>query len=359
MLININNFLLALSLFFIVVIGSISIYSVTSIDLNYFFRFLTISVFSIILVSTFFYFVNFNRIISIGWIIFLLNILLIISVEFFGKEINGSKRWLDFGFLSLQPSEFLKVSFAIFVIQYLRYFDFKFTVIRSVILLAILVASALPIIIQPDLGTGIVFVAFGLLLLFICGMKFKYFFILALSFLVLSPAIYSYGLSDYQKGRILNWFSSEDTLAESWNILQSKISIGSGELFGEGFLGSKQNEFNFLPESDTDFIFSIYAEQFGFLGVAIILILLGIFIFCGLSGFRQKNILADDYSAYYLGIYFLMVITFSFLINIFMVSGLIPVVGLPLPFFTKGGSSLLCFSIMLGFIFSAKTYLKT
>ena len=162
-----------------------------------------------------------------------------------------------------------------------------------------------------------------------------------------------------KKGRILNWFSSEDTLAESWNILQSKISIGSGELLGEGFLGSKQNEFNFLPEADTDFIFSIYAEQFGFLGVALILILLGIFIFSGLSGFRQKNILADDYSAYYLGIYFLLVITFSFLINIFMVSGLIPVVGLPLPFFTKGGSSLLCFSIMLGFIFSAKTYLKT
>ena len=143
-----------------------------------------------------------------------------------------------------------------------------------------------------------------------------------------------------------------------WNILQSEISIGSGGIIGEGFLNSKQNEFNFLPEADTDFIFSIYAEQFGFIGVIFIFLLLVIFIvFTTLFSMTEKR-LTDDLSPYYLVTYFTLVIGFSFLLNILMVSGLIPVVGLPLPFFTKGGSSLLCFSIMLGLIFSSRGFLR-
>ena len=169
--------------------------------------------------------------------------------------------------------------------------------------------------------------------------------------MVLSPVIYSFGFTDYQKGRIQSWFSSEGNISERWNILQSEISIGSGELFGEGFLKSKQNQFNFLPEADTDFIFSIYAEQFGFVGVLLIFILIAIFIILSIIVLLQEQSLSEDLSTYYLGAYFIFVIGFSFLINILMVSGMIPVVGLPLPFFTKGGSSLLCFSIMLGFIF--------
>lgn len=358
MRINLNNALIISSLVGIIIAGSLTIFSVTSIDLSYFFRFLLITLISICFVAAVFYLLNINRILSAGWIILATNILLVLSVEIFGQEINGSRRWLDFGFLSLQPSEFMKISYAIFTIQYLRFYSFKFTTFRSLFLLGALFITAVPIIIQPDLGTGVVYIAFGIMLLFICGMNKKYFLGLFAALIILSPVLYNFVLTGYQKGRIISWFSSEGSLSERWNILQSEISIGSGELFGEGFLGSKQNEFNFLPEADTDFIFSIYAEQFGFVGVMLIFILLAVFILLSLNALMKQNNLSYDLSSHYLGSYFILVIGFSFLINILMVSGLIPVVGLPLPFFTKGGSSLLCFSIMLGFIFSSKGFLR-
>ena len=194
--------------------------------------------------------------------------------------------------------------------------------------------------------------------LFICGMHRFYFIAMGAFGVLLSPVIYTFGLTSYQKGRIISWFSSDQSLSEKWNILQSEISIGSGGLFGEGFLNSKQNEFNFLPEADTDFIFSIYAEQFGFIGVFLILIMLGCFIVMTTLSTMTEKRLTDDLSPYYVGTYCTFVIGFSFLLNILMVSGMIPVVGLPLPFFTKGGSSLLCFSIMLGLIFTSRRFLK-
>ena len=346
------------SLALIILIGSLTVYSVTSIDIYYFFRFLLISVFAILLVTLVFNQINLNRILSVGWILFVLNIIIVLSVEFLGSEVKGSKRWIDFGFLSLQPSEFMKITFALFVIQYLRFYSFQFNTFRTLFLLAVLFLSAIPIIIQPDLGTGLVYILLGMMLLFICGMHRFYFIGMAVFGILLSPIIYSFGLTSYQKTRIISWFSSDQNLSEKWNILQSEISIGSGGLFGEGFLNSKQNEFNFLPEADTDFIFSIYAEQFGFLGVLVIFILVGLFILLTTIISMEQKRLTDDLSPYFLGTYFSLVIGFSFLLNILMVSGLIPVVGLPLPFFTKGGSSLLCFSIMIGLIFSSRSFLR-
>ena len=346
------------SLALIIFMGSLTVYSVTSIDIYYFIRFLLISVFAILLVTLIFNQINLNRILSVGWVLFVLNIIIVLSVEFLGSEIKGSKRWIDFGFLSLQPSEFMKITFALFVIQYLRFYSFQFNTFRTLFLLAVLFLSAIPIIIQPDLGTGLVYMLLGMMLLFICGMHRFYFVGMAIFGILLSPIIYSFGLTSYQKTRIMSWFSSDQNLSEKWNILQSEISIGSGGLFGEGFLNSKQNEFNFLPEADTDFIFSIYAEQFGFLGVLVIFILVGLFILLTTIISMEQKRLTDDLSPYFLGTYFSLVIGFSFLLNILMVSGLIPVVGLPLPFFTKGGSSLLCFSIMIGLIFSSRSFLR-
>ena len=355
---NLRNSIIFVSLAIIILMGSLTIYSVTSIDVNSFLRFLLINIFVILLVVVLFNQINLNRILSFGLLLFLINILLVLSVEIFGKEINGSKRWLDFGFLSLQPSEFMKITYALFVIQYLRFYSFKFSKFRSIFLLSVLFISALPIISQPDLGTGLVYVILGLMFLFICGMHRLYFIAMAIFAILLSPLIYSFGLTSYQKGRIISWFSSDQTLSEKWNILQSEISIGSGGLLGEGFLNSKQNEFNFLPEADTDFIFSIYAEQFGFIGVFLILILLGFFIVMTTLLTMSEKRLTNDLSPYYIGTYCTFVIGFSFLLNILMVSGMIPVVGLPLPFFTKGGSSLLCFSIMIGLIFTSREFLK-
>ena len=135
MRIDFNNALIILSLVGIILAGSLTIFSVTSIDLSYFFRFLLISLFSICFVAVVFYLININRILSAGWIILVTNLLLVLSVEIFGQEINGSRRWLDFGFLSLQPSEFMKISYALFTIQYLRFYSFKFTAFRSFFLL--------------------------------------------------------------------------------------------------------------------------------------------------------------------------------------------------------------------------------
>ena len=358
MVFNLRNFIIVFSLIIIILTGALTIYSVTSIDINYFLRFLLISIFVIFLVAILFNQINLNRILSFGWLAFIFNILLVLSVEIFGAEINGSKRWLDFGFLSLQPSEFMKITFALFVIQYLRFYNYKFTQFRTLFLILALFVSAIPIIIQPDLGTGLVYIMLGLMFLFICGMHKNYFIAMGLSGVLFSPIIYSFGLTAYQKGRIVSWFSSDQNLSEKWNILQSEISIGSGGIFGEGFLNSKQNEFNFLPEADTDFIFSIYAEQFGFIGVFIVFLMLGCFIFFTTLFTMTEKRLTSDLSPYYIGTYCTLVIGFSFLLNILMVSGLIPVVGLPLPFFTKGGSSLLCFSIMIGLIFSSRGFLK-
>ncbi len=238
---NLRNSVIFLSLAIIILMGSLTIYSVTSIDVDSFLRFLLINIFVILLVVLLFNQINLNRIFSFGWLLFLLNILLVLSVEVFGKEINGSKRWLDFGFLSLQPSEFMKITYALFVTQYLRFYNFKFSKLRSIFLLSVLFISALPIIAQPDLGTGLVYVILGLMFLFICGMHRFYFITMGVFAVLFSPLIYTFGLTAYQKGRIMSWFSSDQSLSEKWNILQSEISIGSGGLAGEGFLNSKQN----------------------------------------------------------------------------------------------------------------------
>ena len=341
---NLRNSVIFLSLAIIILMGSLTIFSVTSIDVNSFLRFLLINIFVILFVLLLFNQINLNRIFSFGLILFLFNILLVLSVEIFGKEINGSKRWLDFGFLSLQPSEFMKITYALFVIQYLRFYGFKFSRFRSIFLLLVLFISALPIIYQPDLGTGLVYTILGLMFLFICGMHRFYFIAMGIFGILLSPLIYTFGLTSYQKGRIISWFSSDQTLSEKWNILQSEISIGSGGLFGEGFLNSKQNEFNFLPEADTDFIFSIYAEQFGFIGVFLILTLLGCFIVMTTLLTMTDKRLTSDLSPYYIGTYCTFVIGFSFLLNILMVSGMIPVVGLPLPFLPR--AALLCYAFL-------------
>ena len=358
MILDLRTSTIIFCLALIIFVGSLTVYSVTSIDIYYFIRFLLINTFAILLVTLIFNQINLNRILSVGWVLFLFNIVIVLSVELLGSEVKGSKRWLDFGFLSLQPSEFMKITFALFVIQYLRFYSFQFNSFRAIFLLGVLFISATPIIIQPDLGTGLVYILLGLMLLFICGMHRIYFIGMAGLGILLSPIIYSFGLTAYQKERIISWFSSDQSLSEKWNILQSEISIGSGGLFGEGFLNSKQNEFNFLPEADTDFIFSIYAEQFGFLGVLSVFMLLGLFIVLTTVISMEQKRLTDDLSPYFLGTYFCLVIGFSFLLNILMVSGLIPVVGLPLPFFTKGGSSLLCFSMMIGLIFSSRSFLR-
>tara|TARA_B100001564_G_C20647561_1_gene675142 strand:- start:899 stop:1975 length:1077 start_codon:yes stop_codon:yes gene_type:complete len=358
MILDLRTSTIIFCLALIIFVGSLTVYSVTSIDVYYFIRFLLINIFAILLVTLIFNQINLNRILSVGWVLFLFNIVIVLSVELLGSEVKGSKRWLDFGFLSLQPSEFMKITFALFVIQYLRFYSFQFNGFRAIFLLGVLFISATPIIIQPDLGTGLVYILLGLMLLFICGMHRIYFIGMAGLGILLSPIIYSFGLTAYQKERIISWFSSDQSLSEKWNILQSEISIGSGGLFGEGFLNSKQNEFNFLPEADTDFIFSIYAEQFGFLGVLSVFMLLGLFIVLTTVISMEQKRLTDDLSPYFLGTYFCLVIGFSFLLNILMVSGLIPVVGLPLPFFTKGGSSLLCFSMMIGLIFSSRSFLR-
>ena len=215
---NFTNSLIFLLLGLIITLGSLTIYSVTSIDINSFLRFLLINIFVITIVVLLFNQINLNRIFSIGWLLFLINILLVLSVEIFGKEINGSKRWLDFGFLSLQPSEFMKITYALFVTQYLRFYNFKFTKFRTIFLVSVLFISALPIIAQPDLGTGLVYVVLGLMFLFICGMHRFYFIAMGAFGVLLSPIIYTFGLTSYQKGRIISWFSSDQSLSEKWNI---------------------------------------------------------------------------------------------------------------------------------------------
>jgi rod shape determining protein RodA len=277
-------------------------------------------------------------------VFYLGGVCLLIAVIFFGVGAKGAQRWLDLGGFRFQPSEIMKLAMPIAIAAYLsnKTLPPKFKhVFWSLILVAI---PTVLIIRQPDLGTSILVAASGIIVLFYSGLSWRYIFS-AITLLGASIwPMWEYVLRDYQRQRVLTLFNPEsDPQGAGWNIIQSKTAIGSGGMSGKGWLEGTQSHLNFLPESHTDFIIAVFAEELGFIGV---LLLLSVYLLIVARGFIIAVNAQDSFRRLLAGSITLTFFIYVF-VNVGMVSGLLPVVGVPLPLVSLGGTSLV--TLMLGF----------
>jgi rod shape determining protein RodA len=285
--------------------------------------------------------------------LFILGVVLLGLTYLFGYEVNGSKRWLRIpGLLSFQPSEIMKLVVPMILAWYFhdRHLPPRAKhIVWAIIMIAI---PVLAIAVQPDLGTAVIIGASGLLVLLLAGIPWRFVLGALGTGLVSAPAFW-FVLRDYQQQRILTLLDPErDPLGAGWNIIQSKTAIGSGGLFGKGLFQGTQSHLDFLPESQTDFIIAVLAEELGLLGIVILLILYILLMGRGVIISLQAQ---DTFGRLLSG-----TITFTFFVYVFvnigMVSGVIPVVGVPLPMVSYGGTSVLTLFAGFGIIMSIHTH---
>ena len=283
--------------------------------------------------------------------------ILLLGVKYFGLTSSGSQRWLNFYFMNLQPSELMKVALILFLAKYYHRIPtqdvnkIKFLFVPIIVL----IMPVLLVITQPDLGTSILIAAGGIIVAWLAGVRVKFFAYASILFISLMPIAISF-LKPYQKSRILTFLNPDrDPLGAGYQIIQSKIAIGSGGLFGKGFLNGSQSYLDFLPEKHTDFIFTLFSEEFGFLGSLSILLLYSLIIF---RIVQIGNVTKSNFGKLYcygFGTAFFIYIA----VNMGMVLGLLPIVGAPLPIMSYGGSSMLATMLGLGIVMSCKVYKDT
>ena len=283
------------------------------------------------------------------------SMILIFLTLIFGKEVNGAKRWLDLGFFTLQTSEIIKITLPVFLAAYLYDKSLPINLLNTFVALTLIFTIVNLVRIQPDLGTSIVILIAGLYILFLAGLSWRFIGVSFGLFVLSLPLIWNNFLEPFQRQRILTLLDpTSDPYGSGWNITQSKIAIGSGGIQGKGYQMGSQAHLDFLPETETDFIFSVIAEEFGFIGVCI---LLAIFFFILLRCLYLALNARDRFCRLTIGGLSLLFLSTIF-INLSMVVGIIPVGGMPLPFISKGGSSLLSFYISFGIIISMATHKK-
>ena len=341
----------------VAIIGSISVFAIYSTESgnfsfytkNHLTRFLVF--FSMFLVLSF---VRVSVWFRQAYIFYILGILLLLLVIFFGISASGSKRWINFFIMNLQPSELMKIAI---IVCFARYYhriqssdiqSYKY-LLQPIILLLI---PCYLVITQPDLGTAILIAGSGLAIIWLAGLNLKYFIYSGLILLVSLPFVISI-LKPYQKSRILTFFNPDrDPLGAGYQIIQSKIAIGSGGLLGKGFLQGTQSYLEFLPEKHTDFIFTLFSEEFGFVGSMGLILLYALLIYRIIRiGFSSRSFFAKLYCFGFASALFLYIF-----VNIAMVVGLLPIVGAPLPIMSYGGSSMLSIMLGLSIVMSCKIY---
>ena len=287
-----------------------------------------------------------------SYLFYFIVILLLIWVSINGIKVSGSQRWIDLYFIVLQPSELMKIAVILCLAKY--YHRLKINDVNSftniIVALTIIIVPIILVISQPDLGTSILIALSGLIILWLGGVKIKYFFISFVTFLISLPFIISF-LKPYQKIRILTFLDPDrDPLGAGYQIIQSKIAIGSGGLSGKGFLKGTQSYLDFLPEKHTDFIFTLFSEEFGFLGSIVLLVLYIVII----SRIIRIGTISRSNFAKFFCFGFAFAIFIYIVVNLSMVLGLLPIVGSPLPIMSYGGSSMLATMIGFGIVLSAK-----
>jgi rod shape determining protein RodA len=286
--------------------------------------------------------------------IFFLFIALLLAVKFFGIQSQGSRRWIDLFVFVLQPSELMKVGIILYLASY--YHRISSSDVNGLkYLLFPIIAISIPfmlVVTQPDLGTAILILVSGVVMTWLAGVRWKIFAYLSLIFVILAPVAISF-LKPYQKSRILSFLNPDlDPLGAGYQIIQSKIAIGSGGFFGKGFLNGSQAYLDFLPEKHTDFIFTLYAEEFGFFG-SIFMVLLYFLITYRIVhiGNLTRSVFGKLYCYGFSTAFFIYVT-----VNMSMVLGLLPIVGAPLPILSYGGSSMLAIMFGLGIVMSCNVY---
>jgi len=290
---------------------------------------------------------------DIAYIIYAITLILLIMVDILGHIRLGAQRWLKILWFNFQPSELAKLSSIIVLARYFSYRSFKDIGRRNlgfiggiIIPLLIILPFMFLILAQPDLGTSLMLFFIYLSLVYFSGVKRRYIFIFILILIFISPLLWHF-LKDYQKERLLVFVNPDkDPLGAGYTMLQSKIAIGSGRLLGKGWLGGTQGQLRFLPEAHTDFIFSSFSEEWGFLGSLVLLWLYYFLIYYGI----KISLSVDEQFVRLLGLGIVVSFFVQIFINISMTLGIAPVVGLPLIFFSYGGSSILLSFLSVGIL---------
>ena len=344
-------------LFLILLLGAISLFAMYSSERGNFsyhtqgqlYRFFTFFLFFIVIS-----FLNINYIYKSAYLFHLIILILLLAVDSFGITASGSKRWINLFFINLQPSELMKVSLIVFLARY--YYKIPSQNINNIKHIFIpFLSFMIPVflvIAQPDLGTAILIAITGLIVIWLTGFRIKYFLYSSLIFICLIPVGISF-LKPYQKSRILTFLNPErDPLGAGYQIIQSKIAVGSGGIFGKGFLQGSQSYLDYLPEKHTDFIFTLFSEEFGFVGSLVLLIIYALIIYRIYKiGSESKNNFAKLFCFGFAAAFFVYVT-----VNMSMVLGLLPIVGAPLPIMSYGGSSMLSIMIGLGIVMSCRIH---
>lgn len=287
--------------------------------------------------------------IKFAHVIFFISLLLLCSVLVFGDVSMGARRWIDLRFLRFQPSEVSKLATIIAIARFYHFVkEIETEKLKSAIIPLMMIVLQIALILkQPDLGTSLTLLFLGLSIIFLAGLKFRYFIIAGIFCIFMLPVLWN-NLHNYQKQRIKTFLNpEEDSLGTGYNITQAKIAIGSGGFFGKGMFEGTQGNLDFLPESHTDFAFTIFAEQFGFVGSIFLILLYIIIILYGFNiAISAESHFVRITSSGISCLFFLHII-----INLSMTSGLIPVVGNPLPLLSYGGTflilNIISFSILL------------
>ncbi len=341
----------------ILLLGIISFFAMYSTDGGQFAYHTKSHIVRFIVFFTLFIFVSFlqtNFWYNSSTFIYLGVLVLLVLVKYFGLTSSGSQRWLSLYFINLQPSELMKIGLILFLAKYYHRIS-SGDVNRFRFLLYPLIALVAPVILvvtQPDLGTAFLIAAGGAVVVWLAGVKMKFFAYLSVVFLSIAPVAISF-LKPYQKSRILTFIDpSRDPLGAGYQITQSKIAIGSGGLFGKGFLNGSQSYLDYLPEKHTDFIFTLFSEEFGFFGSCLVL---GIYTLITWKIVVIGNMVRETFGKLYC--YSFATAFFIYVaVNMGMVLGLIPIVGAPLPILSYGGSSMMAIMLGLGIVMSFKIH---
>ena len=332
----------------ILLIGVINVYSASTISESYTLKQVLWSVGGLGIIAVI-SLMDYRFLEQLAYPLYVFNLLLLAVVPFAGVMRSGARRWLDLGFINFQPSETMKI---VLILALAKFFhnreDFKaMSFSRMLLPLGIILVPTLMTMAQPDLGTGGHLLIIGFSMMLFVGIRWRLLLVAALLAVVSFPVAWEYGLKGYQKDRIRTFIDPmRDPKGKGFNAIQSMIAVGSGRFSGKGFKLGTQTQLNFTPEKHTDFIFTVLAEEWGFIGCFVLLFLyLALFSRC----LTLASLARDKFGAL-LGIGVVAMLLSQVFINVAMVSGIFPIVGLPLPLLSYGGTSMLNTCMALGLI---------
>ncbi len=348
------DYIMLLSILVLGIVSSFAMYSTDGGELLYHSKSHIIRFVIFFTMMIFISFINIKTWHTFGYLFYVVVLALLIWASLFGITASGSQRWINLYFINLQPSELMKIAIIICFAKYYHRIQFSnVNRIKNIIVPILILFMPIALVAsQPDLGTAILIALSGIIVLWLAGVNIKYFFYSSLTFIISAPFVISL-LKPYQKLRILTFFDPDkDPLGAGYQIIQSKIAVGSGGLTGKGFLKGTQGYLEFLPEKHTDFIFTLFSEEFGFLGSIFLLLVYVVLIFRILRIGALSRSFFGKFFCYGFGSAIFVYIT----VNMAMVLGLLPIVGSPLPIISYGGSSMLATMIGLGIVMSTKIY---